>query len=165
MPFFSSGRLAPRERNATDVVTLAGTVVSILLLSLVAVPQSGFEKAVIGLIEAVPSWLDILWWLGIITLVLWILTVLVTTLLRRRSDVALDAGLSCVAALGLGAVVGQRINGSWPSLAQIVAGGTNGTVPLVMLAIGSAFAAAVAPHVARPFRRFGQWTVATAGVS
>ena len=165
VPFFSSGRLAPRERNATDVVTLAGTVVSILLLSLVAVPQSGFEKAVIGLIEAVPSWLDILWWLGIITLVLWILTVLVTTLLRRRSDVALDAGLSCVAALGLGAVVGQRINGSWPSLAQIVAGGTNGTVPLVMLAIGSAFAAAVAPHVARPFRRFGQWTVATAGVS
>nr|MBP7406525.1 hypothetical protein [Candidatus Microthrix sp.] len=107
VPFFSSGRLAPRERNATDVVTLAGTVVSILLLSLVAVPQSGFEKAVIGLIEAVPSWLDILWWLGIITLVLWILTVLVTTLLRRRSDVALDAGLSCVAALGLGAVVGQ----------------------------------------------------------
>lgn len=164
-PFFSSGRDAPRERNVSDIVALVATIVPMLPLALVSVPSSGFETSLIGLIDAVPSWLDIIWWVGAITLVLWLLAVLVTAMVRRRGDVLLDAGLSVLVALTTGAVAVQRINGSWPSVSQIMTGGSRGTVPLVALATGSAATAALAPHLARPFRDLGWWLIAAAGLS
>ena len=90
---------------------------------------------------------------------------LATAMLRRRTDVLFDAALSCVVALGLGTLAVKRLDGAWPSLSQIVSGGAQGTVPLVVLGGGSAIVSAAAPHVARTFRRVGRWTVVVTGLS
>ncbi len=161
-PFFSSGRGTPRERSATDVVTLGAASVLLIALSLVAVPPSGFEQAVIGVIDAVPSWADIVWRLGAVSLLLWVVVVVFVAIVRRRADVVADVGLGAVTALGTAALVSHRLNGSWPSPSEILTGGPTGSIPLAMLAAGAAAGFAAAPHLARPFRRFDRVTVLAA---
>lgn len=55
-----------------------------LVLATVAVPPSGFESTVIGVIDEVPSELDVVWRLGAASLLLWVLVVVTTALLRRQ---------------------------------------------------------------------------------
>ncbi len=155
-PFFSSTRGARRERTVSDLVVLLLTLVAATLTALVAVPPSGFEQAVIGLIEAVPSWLDFLWRVGIAVLIGWVLVLLYVAAVRRRVDVLVDMAIAAAFGLGLSIVAAQVLNGAWPDWSQILTGGAGGTVPLV--AVVSAIAAnySAGAHLTAPYRRFGR---------
>lgn len=65
---FSSGSSGTRERSASDLALAIFTLVPTLLLSRIAVPESGFERSVAALFGAVPGALDVLWRLSLVGL-------------------------------------------------------------------------------------------------
>ncbi|MBP9065074.1 MAG: hypothetical protein KBF84_03200, partial [Candidatus Microthrix sp.] len=91
-------------------------MVPTLLLSRIAVPESGFERSVAALFDAIPGALDVLWRLSLVGLGLWCLVVVLGAMLQRRWGVVAEIGLSAVLALGLGLLMWQRVNGGWPSI-------------------------------------------------
>ena len=147
----------------SDGVLLVLSALGAGLIGLVAIPPSGFESAVIGLVAAFPSWLGFVWRLGIAILVGWILAVAYIAAARARWDVLLDVCAAAVLGLGL-ALLGARIlDGTWPDLSAVLVGGRTGSVPLATLVMASAAGFAAAPHLAVPYRRFGRIAV-VAGV-
>lgn len=164
-PFFAAARDAPRERTGSDVLLALCSASLVVALGSVAVPPSGFESALIGVVDAVPSFLDILWRLGVLVAMGWSVALVITTLLRRRGDVLVDQLATLVIALAAGLGLATRLNGELPSISEIVTGGSAGAVPLVGLAVLSSLNAAAAPHLARPMRRLGRSCVALAALS
>jgi uncharacterized protein (TIRG00374 family) len=165
LPFFAASAEGTRERSGSDVLFLVASLLLGAVLAATAVPSSGFETALIGVVDEVPSTLDMLWRLGVAALLLWVLTILVTAVVRRRGEVLVDVLLTSLAALGLAMLVARWLNGSWPSLSEVLTGGSTGTVPLAVLALGVGVSFAASPHLSLPFRRFGRWCVGTAAAS
>ena len=89
--FFAAAPDRPRERSGSDLLFLVASLLTGLLLAVVAVPPSGFEAAVMGVVEEVPSALGVLWRLAVAALMLWVLTIILTAALRRRGQVLVDA--------------------------------------------------------------------------
>lgn len=164
-PMFRPSLGARRVRRGSDVVSVLWLAVAIYLLGLVAVPTSGFEKALIGLIDAVPKFLDVLWRLGNGALVGWIVVLVVMTTLRRRFAITLDIVLSLVVTAGAGVLLAHVLTGDWPSASEVVTGGKSGLVPAVGLATGVAVSAAVAPQLTRVYRAAGSGIVLMATTS
>ena len=148
-----------RERSGSDVLLLFVAAVPVVFIALLAVPPSGFERAVVGVVDTVPSFLDALWRMGVAALLLWCALVVAVSAVRRRGDLLVDAGLSAlvgaIAALGLD----RAVDGDWPSVAEALTGGSTGSVPLVAFAVAAAVSSAAAPHLTRPARRLGRWIV------
>ena len=148
-----------RERSGSDVLLLFVAAVPVVFIALLAVPPSGFERAVVGVVDTVPSFLDALWRMGVAALLLWCALVVVVSAVRRRGDLLVDAGLSAlvgaIAALGLD----RAVDGDWPSVSEALTGGSTGSVPLVAFAVAAAVSSAAAPHLTRPARRLGRWIV------
>ncbi len=159
VPFFAAASGGRRERSGSDVLLLVVSLLPGLFLAAVAVPPSGFESALIGVIDEVPASLDVVWRLGAATLLLWAMVVVLTALVRRRGEVLVDVVLTSLTALGLAMVVQRWLEGSWPSVSEVVTGGSSGSVPLAALALGAGVSFAAAPHLSLPFRRFGRWCV------
>ncbi len=165
VPFFAAAPGGRRERSGSDVLLLVVSLVPGLFLAAVAVPPSGFEQAMIGVVDEVPTSLDVLWRLGAATLLLWVVVVVLTAVLRRRGEVLVDVVLTSLTSLGLAMVAQRLLEGSWPNVSEILTGGSTGSVPLVVLALGAGVSFAAAPHLSLPFRRFGRWCVWGAAAS
>lgn len=165
VPFFAVAPGRPRERSGSDVLFLAVAVIAAMVLGSVAVPPSGFETALIGVIDEVPDGLGVLWRLGAAALVLWVVSIVLTALLRHRGEVLVDALATSVVAIGVAMVAVRWLDGVWPSVSQVVTGGSTGTVPLAALALGAGVSFAASPHLSLPFRRFGRWCVWSAAAS
>ncbi len=148
-----------RERSGSDVLLLFVTAVPVVFIALVAVPPSGFERAVVGVVDTVPSFLDALWRMGVATLLLWCAVVVVVGAIRRRGDLLVDVGLSSVVGVAAALVIDRFVDGSWPTVSEAVTGGSTGSVPLVAFALAAAVSSAAAPHLTRPARRLGRWIV------
>ncbi|MFN7151343.1 MAG: lysylphosphatidylglycerol synthase domain-containing protein, partial [Microthrixaceae bacterium] len=123
------------------------------------VPPSGFERALIGVVDEVPPALGVLWRLGSAALVLWVVALGVTAVVRRRGEVLVDVIASAVLAVLAGAVSVRAVDGDWPSFSEMATGGSVGAVPLVGLVVGAAVSFAASPHLSLPFRRLGRWVV------
>lgn len=165
LPFFGARSSQGRERSGSDLLIL---IVSLLLtfgLASIAVPPTGFEKSLTGVVDAVPKFLSILWRFGVAALVIWTLSILITSALRKRGDVLLDVVATALGALAIAVVVQRFVQGSWPSTAQVTTGGGHGSVPLAALAFGAGVAFAASPHLSMPFRRLGRWIVWTTVLS
>ena len=93
------------------------------------------------------------------------LWLVVATLWRRRFGVAADLLASLVLTTTLGTLLAHRMNGEWPSVSQIVTGGSDGLVPAVGLASAVALSTAIAPQLTRPCRRASLLIVLAATVS
>lgn len=158
-PFFSSPRGSRRERSVSDAVVLVITALAVAVTGLASIPPSGFESAVIDLIDAVPSWLDFLWRLGLMVLCAWVLGVVYVAAARRRGDVLFDIGAAALLGFGLSSLAARRLNGAWPDLNTVFTGGSIGSVPFGTLVIAAAAGYAAAPHLATPYRRFGRASV------
>jgi uncharacterized protein (TIRG00374 family) len=156
---------ARRVRRVTDVLLAVVAALATWGVGVVALPPSGLEQAVEGLVEEIPSFLDIVWRLACGTLVLWLVWLIVATLWRRRFGVAADLIASLVLTTTLGTLLARRMNGEWPSVSQIVTGGSDGLVPAVGLAAAVAVSTAIAPQLTRPCRRAGWLIVLAATLS
>lgn len=159
MRLYSAKAGGARERSASDLALLLFTLAPTLLLGLIAVPESGFERAVSAFVAAVPRGLDIIWRLGIAGLGLWVVTVLIGAALLRRWGVLVEIGLSMIVGLGFAMIASLRVNRSWPSVDQIVTGGAHGAVPLALLAVAASLSSAAGPHLTKPARIGGRWSV------
>ena len=159
MRLFSVASAGARERSASDLALAIFTLAPTLLLGLIAIPESGFERSVAALFAAVPNALDVLWRLGLAGLGLWALTMLVAAVLQRRWGALVEIGLSAVLALALGMLTWRRLNGGWPNVDQLITGGLGQGVPLTLLAVATALSSAVGPHLTKPVRATGRAAV------
>ena len=148
-----------RERSGSDVLLLFVTAVPVAFIALLAVPPSGFERALVGVVDTVPSFLDALWRLGVAALLLWCVVVVVVSAVRRRWDVLVDVGLAAVVGIVAALLLDHSIDGEWPTVSQALTGGSTGSIPLVAFALAAAISSAAAPHLTRPARRLGRWIV------
>lgn len=165
MPFFRSARGEPRERSGSDLLVLLSSLFAGIVLAQIAVPPSGFEEALIGVVDEVPAALGIVWRLASAALLTWVLVLGVTAVVRRRGEVLIDVVSSAVLAAVAGTVAVRQVEGEWPSFAEMATGGSVGAVPLVALVTGAAVSFAAAPHLSSPFRRLGRWIVCAAAVA
>lgn len=160
MRLYSVASGEARERSASDLALAIFTLVPTMLLAFVAVPESGFERALAALFAAVPTALGVLWRLGIAGLGLWVVAVFIGALLLRRWGVVAEIALSAGVALAMALLASQRVNGGWPSVEQVVTIGDRGAVPLALLVVATSLASATGPHLTKPVRTAGRWSVA-----
>jgi hypothetical protein len=95
----------PRARRATDVIVLAGVLLALGLLGLVAVPASGVEAAVSRVLDALPDLLDVVWRaLGRALVVVAVVLAIAATVRRQfalvRDMAAAGAAAAVLALLG-----------------------------------------------------------------
>ena len=162
---FSSSIGDDRHRRATDAILLAVSFIVVAGLGVVALPPSGFERALIDLVDATPKFLDVFWDFGVAMLVAWEIVVLISAVLHRHWAVVRDMVLAALVGVGLGILVAERINGSWPGWSAIVTGGASGLVPTIGLAMLAAVSSVAKPQLSRPFRLLGPGLVAFAALS
>lgn len=154
-----------RERSGSDVLLLFVTAVPVALISLMAVPPSGFERALVGVVDTVPTFLGAIWRMGVAALIIWCVVVTVVSAVRRRGDVLVDVGLSAVVGVTAALLLDRSVDGEWPSVSEALTGGSTGSIPLVAFALAAAVSSAAAPHLTRPARRLGRWIVGFSMVS
>ncbi|MEI7886174.1 MAG: lysylphosphatidylglycerol synthase transmembrane domain-containing protein [Actinomycetes bacterium] len=162
LPFFAALSNGKRLRSVSDLLTLLVTLLLAGLFAGLSVPTSGFEQALVNLIGTIPSFLDVLWRLGVACLLLWVVVILVSSTVRLRVEVLVDIATALVVAVGLALAFSRQINGVWPSFSQAASGGSAGSVPLISLACAVAVSSAASPHLSLPFRHFGRWVVLVA---
>lgn len=161
---FSSGIDEPRARRATDVILLVAALVGLGLLTLVAVPQAGYERALTTLARAVPGAFDSLWRLLIDLLGLAVLGVFVATIVRRRFALLRDLVLAAVVAFLIGLVVERAALNAWPTLSGSLRISGAWFAPL-RLSIPAAVAMTASPHLSQPARRVDRWVVLLAALA
>ncbi len=161
---FSSGVDEPRARRATDVILLVAAVVALALLTLVAVPQAGYERALTTLARAVPSAFDSLWRLLIDLLGLAVLGVVAATVVRRRFSLLRDLVLAALVAFVIAVVVERAALNAWPALSGSLRISGAWFAPL-RLSIPAAVAMTASPHLSQPARRVDRWVVLLAALA
>ena len=161
---FSSGVDEPRARRATDVILVVAAAVALGLLSLVAVPQAGYERALISFARAVPGVFDSLWRLLIDVLALAVVIVLVATIVRRRFSLLRDLVLAAVVAFVLAVIVERATLAAWPTFSGSLRIAGAWFSPL-RLSVPAAVAMTASPHLSQPARRVGWWIVLLAALA
>lgn len=157
----------PRARRATDAVLLVAAAVGLTLLGSIAVPQAGFERALIALARSLPGGLDGLWRLLMELLTVAAVALVVATLVRRRAMLLRDLLLAVGMALAASLAVGRTVHGRWPAIWDALGtAAPSSWSPTLRLAIGGAVVMTASPHLAQLARRQGRWLVvlAAAGV-
>ncbi|MBY5162507.1 lysylphosphatidylglycerol synthase transmembrane domain-containing protein [Salsipaludibacter albus] len=148
----------PRARRATDVLVLAAVLVGLALLSLVAVPPSGFEADVTRVIQALPDGLQPLWRALVRAVTVLSIVVVVAVVVRRRWMLARDLVAAAAATVPFALLVGRLATGGWDVAWQGTTAASPG-LPWTGLAISMAIVAVAVPHLTRATRRWCRWTL------
>jgi uncharacterized membrane protein YbhN (UPF0104 family) len=153
----------PRARRATDVLLLSTSLVGILMIGLVAVPEPGYSRAITDFMRALPDAFIGMWQLFADLPILWGFIVLGASMLRRRGKIARDMLLALVVGAGMWFVLARIVNGSWPELGVLFGDAAPPPAfPAARLAMPTALIVTASPHLVRPARRFG-YAVITLG--
>lgn len=160
---FAAPREEPRARRASDVILLVLTLVTLVVVGMVAEPPSGFEQAVVDLVNAIPDALDGLWQLFWDLPILWMVALVAVALVRKRGAVARDMVLSILLAAAGALVTIRVVQGAWPDLwDELTISSAPPSIPAMRLAIVTAAAATIHPHLSHVFRRLGRLVVVLA---
>ncbi len=156
----------PRARRATDVILLLVSLVGVVVIGTIAVPEPGFSRAVTVFLVALPDALVGIWQIIVDLPVIWAIVVLVATFVRGRMKIGRDMLL----AIGVGVVawllLARIVNGSWPDISRILDDMRPPAVfPPARLAVASALIITASPHLVRPARRMGSALIAFAAIA
>jgi glycosyltransferase 2 family protein len=135
----------PRARRAGDQGLLVFGLVGLIFLLLVAVPPSGFEETIIGIVAAFPAGLDWLWNLFGRLLTLTALILVIASVWQRRWQVLRDVGVGLLIAFGIMLVIDWIMPDEWSQWALLVA-------PVTVVKVAN-------PHLTRPLRVLGWWAI------
>jgi uncharacterized membrane protein YbhN (UPF0104 family)/tRNA A-37 threonylcarbamoyl transferase component Bud32 len=150
----------PRSRRASDVILLLGSLAGLAVLGVVAAPPAGIVRAFMAFVARIPASFDALWRLQIALPAVYAGLVVVGTVLRRRWAVLRDLVLAVVIALGVALTIGFGSTGSWPAVWDSLRSlGPAVYFPPMRLATSAAIVVTASPHLTKPARRIGRWTV------
>jgi glycosyltransferase 2 family protein len=156
----------PRARRATDVLLLTTSLIGIVMIGLVAVPEPGYSRAITDFMGAIPDALIGMWQLLADLPILWAIVVLGASLVRRRGKIARDMLLALLVGALMWLVISRIVNGSWPELDVLFGDAAPPPVfPAARLAIPTALIVTASPHLVRPARRFGYTVIALGSVA
>lgn len=149
------------ERRATDGILLVVSLVGLLFVGLIAVPEPGFSRAVTVFLVSLPDAFTGLWQVLADLPLLWGFVVLIATFVRGRSGIGRDMLFSIVLAFACWFVLARLVNGTWPSLSVILDDAQGPPVfPSIRLGLAAALVITAAPHLVRPARRLGSTLIA-----
>jgi uncharacterized membrane protein YbhN (UPF0104 family) len=149
---FASAGDEPRRRRVDDVALFGVAVAAVLSAGLVADgPQAGATEAAGAVVELL-RWLDPLWSFIYAAASVLVLALLVAALVARRLALARDIVVATAVTLGIGALLAQLVDGSWPSLPGALWGGGDPTYPALRVAMVTAVTLVASPDLARPIR-------------
>jgi uncharacterized membrane protein YbhN (UPF0104 family) len=115
--------------------------------------------------DAMPDFLDGLWQIAIDVLALLAIGVVVASVVRRRLALARDLLVAVAVAAAVWLVLGRLVEGSWPAVWDgLRSAGPPPWYPSPRLAMPAAVVMTASPHLTRPMRRLGRWTVGLAAV-
>jgi glycosyltransferase 2 family protein len=156
----------PRARRATDVILLTTSLIGILLIGLIAVPEPGFSRAITEFMSALPDALVGMWQVLADLPVLWGLIVLCAAFVRGRSKIGRDMLLALVVGAAMWLVISRVVNGSWPEFAVLWSDAAPPPVfPSARLGIPTALVVTASPHLVRPARRLGYLVIALGSIA
>jgi glycosyltransferase 2 family protein len=144
-----------RARRASDAVLLLLSFAGLALLSLVAVPPSGFEAVLIDIAAAFPAVLDGLWALGIGLLGWAGAGIVVATVVWRRWALFRDIVVALAVAVAVGGLAGWLVEGTWELVWNAALTGDSYWVPWLRLTLPGSVVAVASPMLTRPIRRLG----------
>lgn len=165
--FFAVPAGAPRDRRPTDVTMLVVAVAALILFAVRARSETGgFEASVVDLVDRLPTFLDPLWRIIHDAFLVWALAIVVITVWRRQWGLARDLVFVVAVAIGVAAVVGRVVKGSWPDLVDALTR-ADGPVdyPAAGLALAVGIASVASSHLSRPYRYLGRWLIIGGGIS
>ncbi|HSP28465.1 MAG TPA: lysylphosphatidylglycerol synthase transmembrane domain-containing protein [Ilumatobacteraceae bacterium] len=163
---FTSVGDQPRARRATDVLLLTTSLIGIVMIGLVAVPEPGYSRAITDFMAALPDALIGMWQLLADLPILWGIIVLGAAFVRRRNKIARDMLLALVVGGVMWLVISRIVNGSWPELDVLLSDAAPPPVfPSARLAIPTALIVTASPHLVRPARRFGYTVIALGSIA
>lgn len=156
----------PRARRATDVMLLVVSMVGVVLVGMIAVPEPGFSRAVTDFLRALPDALVGIWQVVVDLPVIWALIVLGATFVRGRKKIGRDMMLAIVVGIAAWLLLARIVNGSWPVISRVFDDARPPAVfPSARLAIASALIITASPHLVRPARRIGSALIAIGAVA
>ncbi len=151
----------PRARRATDVILLVLSLAGVAAISLIAVPEPGFSRAITDFLAALPSALIGMWQVLADLPIIWGVVVLAATFARGRWKIGRDMLLAISVGILSWLLVARIVNGVWPDFALLIDDIEPPPVfPSARLGIASALLITAAPHLVRPARRAGSVLIA-----
>jgi uncharacterized membrane protein YbhN (UPF0104 family) len=147
------------------VVVLLTAGLALLFLSFAADPRPGFVRAVDRVVTALPDFTDELFQFLADLLSLLAIVLVIGSAVRRRWSILRDAVLAVVVAGLTWLLVAEAVVGSAPLWRSVRAAAPPPSYPSARIALATAAALTVAPHLTRPVRRQVGWIVVVAAVS
>ncbi len=150
----------PRARRASDVTLLLTTSFALAAMSAAASPTPGFVKAIQRLAAEVPHFLDAVWQFTIDATAVLAVGLLVAAIIGRRATLARDLLAAAVVTFAVWALIGRVVTDSWPDVwAAIRASAPPPWYPSPRVALPAAVVITASPHIVRPLRFIGRWSV------
>jgi len=160
---YAAAKADPRSRRATDVIRLVAAASGLALLSLIAIPPAGFERALITFISAGPGSLANLWQFLVDLLALLAVVLLVAAVVRRRLLLARDLMAAAAVALGASLAIARLVQGSWPPIWDALSSAEPPPFfPFLRLALPCAVVMTASPHLSLSARRVGRLLIPVA---
>jgi uncharacterized membrane protein YbhN (UPF0104 family) len=157
---FATAPDEPRARRASDVTLLLTTSFALAAASAAASPTPVFVEALQRLAADVPHFLGALWQLTIDATALLALFLLVAAIVDRRGSLARDLVVAATVTVVVWTLIGRVTTDSWPDVwAAIRAAAPPSWYPSLRVALPAAVVITASPHVVRPLRNIGRWSI------
>jgi uncharacterized membrane protein YbhN (UPF0104 family) len=165
--FFAVPPRAPRSRRPTDItMVIISALVFAVLVSRSDDPMRAFERSIIAVADAIPSFLDPLWRIVHDVQVLWAVLLVLVAVFRRQWQLVLSTASALALVFAVGTLVFRLLNGDWPDLSEGLFHLDLGVkFPAIGIAVWVACASVASTFLSRPYRFFGRSLIVGAAVS
>ena len=156
----------PRARRSTDVILLVMSLIGIVLVGLVAIPEPGISRAITRFLTDLPTAFTGAWQVLADLAIVWALLVLAAATVGRHLRTARDMVLAIVVGVCAWLLLARIVGGAWPEVSAIFGDARPPPVfPAARLAIPAALIVTASPHLVRPARRIGYLMIVLASMA
>jgi hypothetical protein len=165
LTLFAAGKDDPRRRRIADVWLLILAAVLLVMTGLVAAGDVSGELRFSGAAQVALGWLQPLWTIVYNCATVWLATLVVLALYRRRWELVRDIVAATALAVAAGYLASIWVSGSAPQLDRLFWGSGEAGFPELRLAALTAVTLVSTPDLTRPFRRFSYFLLCMVAVA